>query len=165
MAAAARPMAAARNLFVKTKGPDSLMVQGDAAKVRRIVQNLVFNALKYTETGGLVLSWEANETRWWIIVEDTGPGLRAGPTSPIADSITVATDSARESEDGVSGPNHVLPAPPGGSLRSKPGTHPPGEGIGLSIVKRLCELLEASIELTSSAKSGTVFRVVLPRQY
>jgi signal transduction histidine kinase len=41
----------------------------------------------------------------------------------------------------------------------------PGEGIGLSIVKRLCELLDASLELASSRETGTTFRVVLPRSY
>ena len=42
---------------------------------------------------------------------------------------------------------------------------PRGEGIGLSIVKRLCELLDASIELQSSPGQGTTFRVVFPRAY
>ncbi len=41
----------------------------------------------------------------------------------------------------------------------------PGEGIGLSIVKRLSELLDASLEMTSSVETGTTFRVVLPRRY
>ncbi|PKL75638.1 MAG: ATPase, partial [Candidatus Melainabacteria bacterium HGW-Melainabacteria-1] len=40
-----------------------------------------------------------------------------------------------------------------------------GEGIGLSIVKRLCEVLEASLELESSAGKGSTFRVTLPRRY
>jgi len=42
---------------------------------------------------------------------------------------------------------------------------PAGEGIGLSIVKRLCELLDASLELETAAGEGTTFRVVLPRVY
>jgi signal transduction histidine kinase len=41
----------------------------------------------------------------------------------------------------------------------------PGEGIGLSIVKRLCELLDASLEVASSPDTGTTFRVVLPLHY
>lgn len=40
-----------------------------------------------------------------------------------------------------------------------------GEGIGLSIVKRLCEILDASIEVESTIGQGTTFRVVLPRHY
>jgi signal transduction histidine kinase len=42
---------------------------------------------------------------------------------------------------------------------------PAGEGIGLSIVKRLCELLDASIELQSAMGQGTTFRVIFPRHY
>ena len=40
-----------------------------------------------------------------------------------------------------------------------------GEGIGLSIVKRLCELLDASLELETAAGAGTTFRVIFPRVY
>jgi signal transduction histidine kinase len=40
-----------------------------------------------------------------------------------------------------------------------------GEGIGLSIVKRLCDMLDASIELKSVEGSGTTFRILFPRQY
>jgi len=42
---------------------------------------------------------------------------------------------------------------------------PRGEGVGLSIVKRLSDLLNATIELESSAEFGTIFRVILPRRY
>jgi signal transduction histidine kinase len=40
-----------------------------------------------------------------------------------------------------------------------------GEGIGLAIVKRLSELLDATVELTSEPEQGTTFRIVLPRHY
>ena len=40
-----------------------------------------------------------------------------------------------------------------------------GEGIRLSIVKRLCGLLDATIEVDSKIGEGTTFRVLLPRQY
>jgi histidine kinase/DNA gyrase B/HSP90-like ATPase len=40
-----------------------------------------------------------------------------------------------------------------------------GEGIGLSIVKRLCELLDATLELQTAPGTGTTFRVILPRAY
>jgi signal transduction histidine kinase len=40
-----------------------------------------------------------------------------------------------------------------------------GEGIGLSIVKRLCEMLDAKLEVESQEGQGSAFRVVLPRRY
>ena len=40
-----------------------------------------------------------------------------------------------------------------------------GEGIGLSIVKRLCDLLDATIELKSEQGVGTTFRILFPRKY
>ena len=50
-------------------------------------------------------------------------------------------------------------------LRRNTGQLQGGEGIGLSIVKRLCDLLEASIELESKAGEGTTWRVMFPRHY
>ena len=62
--------------------------------------------------------------------------------------------------------NTVLPRPPGSpAVVRKSGIQQTGEGIGLSIVKRLCELLDASLELASSAETGTTFRIVFPRRY
>jgi hypothetical protein len=53
------------------------------------------------------------------------------------------------------------PEPGGGETREREA----GEGIGLSIVKRLCELLDATIELTTEAERGATFRIVLPVRY
>jgi signal transduction histidine kinase len=166
LAAATQPLAAGRRLFLRTDGPATLPVEGDPAKIRRILQNLISNALKYTQVGGLTLSWGSSETTWWVSVQDTGPGLRAGPHSPIAGDLREATDSAREAEEADPGGGQtVLPAPAGGSAPATHDVHPPGEGIGLSIVKRLCDLLDARLEMTSSAQVGTTFRIILPRKY
>jgi signal transduction histidine kinase len=59
----------------------------------------------------------------------------------------------------------VLAPADGPPASPQPTPQQPGEGIGLSIVKRLCELLDASMEMTSSAETGTTFRIVLPRRY
>ncbi|MEO6876819.1 MAG: sensor histidine kinase [Opitutaceae bacterium] len=164
-----RPVADARKLFLKTAGPATLMVEGDAVKVRRLVQNLLFNALKYTEQGGVTVSWAEEKDRWWVIVKDTGPGLLDGPGAPIAARLTEATDSARDAAEQAARQTGekptVLPAPVGGPVRATRQHQRTGEGIGLSIVKRLSELLDASIELASSAATGTTFRVVFPRSY
>ena len=165
------PMARARGLDFHIDGPDSLLVEGDPSKVRRIGQNLVLNAIKYTERGSVAVSWgEEGAGSWWLMVKDTGPGLMAGPGAPIVAGLKEATASARESDEiaaeEVGDDATVLTPPPGDTDVSRyPVRQQSGEGIGLSIVKRLCELLDASLELASSPESGTTFRVVLPRSY
>jgi K+-sensing histidine kinase KdpD len=80
-----------------------------------------------------------------------------------------ATASARESDEktaATTGETSQVLAPPAGATTAMRRPHQqPGEGIGLSIVKRICELLDASLEMASSADTGTTFRVVLPRHY
>jgi len=160
-----------RGLFLQVEGPTTLEVEGDRVKTYRLAQNLVINALKYTEHGGVRVTWERsgspNGERWVLCVEDTGPGLRGSGAPPIAYALNEATKetqsvnaAAEQSEPAMSENSH---AP---TLRSQ-SRHPasadaPGEGIGLSIVKRLCELLDASLELETQPGRGTTFRVIFP---
>lgn len=57
-----RPLAATQGLFLHTEGPEELMVSGDAMKVHRIAQNLLLNAIKYTQQGGVWVRWKSLET-------------------------------------------------------------------------------------------------------
>lgn len=164
-----RPIAESRGLFLKVEGLPQLAVDGDPSKVRRLLQNLVLNALKYTEHGGVIVSLGVEEKQWWLMIKDTGPGLQAGPITPLIAGLKEATASARESDEkaaAIEGKiSKVVEPAPGGSSAVRSMVFQPGEGIGLSIVKRLCELLDASIEVASSSDTGTTFRVVFPRHY
>jgi signal transduction histidine kinase len=161
-------MAADRGLYLKREGPASLPVEGDATKTRRIAQNLLLNALKYTTDGGVTVSWgdsrENDPKRWMLSVHDTGPGFHAGPGAPLAAVLQEATKESREldAKTGVHGPAHAAIS---GPIDARPVRQERGEGVGLSIVKRLCELLDASIELESAPEKGTMFRVAFPRHY
>jgi signal transduction histidine kinase len=169
-----QPLAKARGLFLKMQGPSSMPVQGDQAKVQRILQNLMLNALKYTERGGVTVLWkpvdDAITDNWMFCIQDTGPGLDDDPESaPLAHQIHEATQTAQAAEE--SHPEDVTAgdiakAP---TLPSLSGSQSPsemtGEGVGLSIVKRLCEILNASLELETSPSKGSTFRVILPRGY
>jgi signal transduction histidine kinase len=168
-----RPLAADKNLFFVAKGDTPLMIDGDPAKIQRIVQNLVLNAIKVTERGGVKVTWEAREDQhrpqWVLCVQDTGPGFKHGTATPLARVLKRATEQSHEVEilNAEQNPSdaHEDPAPTLASQTNAAQQAPPGEGIGLSIVKRLCEMLDASLELESSKGEGTTFRVIFPRQY
>ena len=169
-----RPVAADKGLFLVASGIAPLMVDGDPAKLQRIVQNLVLNALKVTERGGVKVTWEASEDerrpQWTLCIQDTGPGFKRGSATPLERVLKRATDEAHEVERRNIAPSQADPqvdsAPTLASqTTTPPGLAPAGEGIGLSIVKRLCEMLDASLELESSDGEGTTFRIVFPRRY
>jgi signal transduction histidine kinase len=159
---ALRAVASERGLFLRMTGPNTLEVQGDRVKVRRIAQNLLLNALRYTSVGGVTLEWEAHGTpkrpQWRVCVKDSGPGITQTTSAPIVQALDEATRASKRAacDEPVNAPAAHAAAP------ARAPTH--GEGIGLTIVKRLCELLEASVELESRTE-GTTFRVTLPRRY
>jgi signal transduction histidine kinase len=143
-----RPLAQQHRLFLRCDGPQGFAAEGDAVKIRRIAQNLILNAVKFTREGGITVSWgdsEANDTKRWVLsIQDTGPGIHSDAGIPL--SIALEGKSSAQRTDDAAGSDT-------------------GEGIGLSIVKRLCDMLDASIELKSVEGVGTTFRILFPRQY
>jgi signal transduction histidine kinase len=169
-----RPIAAEKGLFLVAKGTTPLMIDGDQGKIQRIAQNLVLNALKVTQQGGVKVTWEANEDQrrpqWILCIQDTGPGFKRGSATPLERVLKRATDEAHEVEQANVPPSQANPqADSAPTLPSQTKTSqarvPAGEGIGLSIVKRLCEMLDASLELESFEGEGTTFRMIFPRRY
>jgi signal transduction histidine kinase len=167
-----RPLAQQRRLFLRCEGPAGFAVEGDAVKIRRIAQNLILNAVKVTTEGGVTVSWgesEANDPKRWVLcIQDTGPGFQTGGGMPLAQAIDVKSGSpqgleaAKQAERNADAPASVAAA--GARYPGIPLTEP-GEGIGLSIVKRLCDMLDAAVEVQSVANAGTTFRIRFPRQY
>ena len=161
------PLAQERGLFLHWEGPAPFNVEGDSVKARRLAQNLVLNALKYTREGGVTVTWGDSQRndpkRWMFTVKDTGPGFHAGPGAPLAGALEEATQLAQET-DGPA-PIAELAAPVPSMKDPRAVQQAGGEGIGLSIVKRLAELLKATVELDSSEAQGTTFRILLPRSY
>lgn len=103
---------------------------------------------------------------WFFCVQDTGPGLVPGADTPLAQELYAATQSRHEleaeapdSEQQAPAPTLPTETPPASAL------HAPGEGVGLTIVKRLCDMLDASLELETRPGRGTTFRVVMPCRY
>ena len=138
------------------------------SKMCRIAQNLLLNALHYTKHGGVegkrLESVDSGDERWVLAYRtpDRDRGTDSAPLSTALDAATRdtqvlekrAVESGAGGDDGVEAP--TLPS------RSAPGVHRPGEGIGLAIVKRLCELLDASLELQTVARQGHHVPVPFP---
>jgi signal transduction histidine kinase len=101
-----------------------------------------------------------------LCVQDTGPGLAARDGRPIANALKTATDEAQAVGERAAPGSAAADPPPMLSALSAPSpAEPPGEGIGLAIVKRLCELLDATLELYTEPGKGSTFRVYFPQKY
>ncbi len=128
------PIAASRNLRL-TILPSRAYVRTDPLLLRRILQNLINNALRYTRRGGVLLGARARGDFVRIEVCDTGPGIPPGRREAIFEEFQ------RE----VGGdPSEV------------------GFGLGLSIVRRLAQALDHRIDLTSRVGFGSTFAISLP---
>jgi signal transduction histidine kinase len=135
----ASAMASEKKLDFIVDGPSGFWVEGDAIKTKRIAQNLLLNSLKYTKTGYVRFFWnDLPENRWKIEIHDSGPGLNED------EAIKQLTS------DKATGQN------------AQYCTH--GEGVGLSIVRRLCELCNATFQI-ESCQQGSNFSVIFPKSY
>lgn len=167
----AQPKAAERGHILRADGPPSMRVKTDRIKIYRIAQNLIVNALTHTPSsadrpGMISVSWSAeNEWRWGFSVQDSGPGL---PThllelfhrqlKPIVEETSVL--SPDEGQPVAVTPDDEHQIPPGPLLEETDSqSADQGEGVGLQIVKRLCEMLNASLEVESIKGRGTLFRI------
>ncbi|NIB38587.1 hybrid sensor histidine kinase/response regulator [Pseudomaricurvus alkylphenolicus] len=112
-----------------------LTVHTDRKLLRRILQNLLSNALRYTPSGRVVIGCRRLKDAVRIEVWDTGVGI---PKDDIKDIFTEFKRFSRPGQD-------------------------EGMGLGLATVHRLCLLLELPIEVESKPGSGSVFRVTVPR--
>jgi signal transduction histidine kinase len=157
----AQQIATERGLLVQADGPDTMLVKTDRLKIQRIVQNLLLNALKYTpssteQPGWVSVSWMTEDDyRWFISIQDNGPGLPPGPASRLAATLAPISEpasifQAQEEIKSVAAP--VASFSEG------------GEGLGLHIVKQLCEALHATLEVEISEGKGTLFRVQIPHR-
>jgi signal transduction histidine kinase/CheY-like chemotaxis protein/HPt (histidine-containing phosphotransfer) domain-containing protein len=136
------PLAEAKGLSVTSiidPGSHDVLI-GDPTRVRQILFNLVGNALKFTERGGIVLRagtapLGGERTRVTLVVQDTGVGLSEEERSRLFRPFSQA-DSSTTRRFG-------------------------GTGLGLSIVRRLAELMDGSVAVESELDRGSTFTVEL----
>lgn len=133
------PFAERRNVRVEISAPDSGYVEGDPALLRRVMDNLVDNAIRYTGEGTAVaLRGYASNGGWNVEVVDHGPGIPAGYRTRLF-SRFARPDKARSAEDG-------------------------GAGLGLALSAAIARAHGGTLELVENEEPGAVFRMHLPRK-
>jgi two-component system, OmpR family, phosphate regulon sensor histidine kinase PhoR len=114
-----------------------VVVKGDPFRLEQLFTNLIDNAIKYTEEGGITVTIESDRQNAVISITDTGIGIPKEHIERIFERFYVV-DKSRSRKLG-------------------------GTGLGLSIVKHITNLHKGSIAVSSRPYSGTTFTVTLPR--
>ncbi|MGN7725005.1 hybrid sensor histidine kinase/response regulator [Luteimonas sp. 22616] len=128
-----RAMAAERGLAFACV-PTAAWVRSDPQLLRRVLQNFLANAVRYTVHGGLLLGVRRAGDALRIEVHDTGPGIAPEQQAAIFEEFRRGEDAAGQ-----------------------------GLGLGLAIADRIAQLLEAPLALRSRVGRGTVFALTVPR--
>jgi heavy metal sensor kinase len=146
VARAVRTLVTERGLTLQLDAADEMPFRGDENLLRRLLLNLVDNAIKYTPKGGAVtVACKREAKRYIITVSDTGPGIPAEAQPRIFDRFYRADSARSRAEDDSAG------------LTS-------GAGLGLSIARWIAEAHDGTLELLQSSSTGSVFQLVLPGQ-
>ena len=133
-----QPLAAEKEIALEELVPEDLpQLRADRAKLRRVLVNLVSNALKFTPKGGRVGVSAAREGSFVrVSVSDTGVGIQPDDLRDIFDKYAQARSRATRSEKGT--------------------------GLGLYITRQLVELHGGKIEVKSEVGKGSTFSFTIP---
>jgi signal transduction histidine kinase len=136
-----RPDADERRQVISVTGAAELAVLADPNKLRRVLINLISNAIKYTPPDGritIAASASGNGEDGWgrIAVTDTGPGIAADRHEPIFQPYVRGDGAATDST--------------------------PGLGLGLTICRELVEQMGGTVDVHSVPGDGATFAVMLP---
>ncbi len=123
-------------LILDVSGIHQSMVMGDPSRLRQILNNLVSNAIKFTQQGEVVIRAKTTKVgnekiSFHCLVTDTGIGIPESKRNNLFESFT-QVDASTTREYG-------------------------GTGLGLAISKKLCELMGGGISVLSTPKSGSSF--------
>ncbi len=125
------------SLKLSVTPPSPPGVSLDAVRLKQVVSNLVSNALKFTEVGGVTVTLNAvadddGQATIEIAVDDSGPGISAADRRKLFEPFTQVHDEARANKNRVA-----------------------GTGLGLAISRRIIEAMGGSFELSSIPGKGT----------
>jgi len=114
----------------------NIVIQSDPILFENILSNLLSNAIKYTSTGEISVSCKHAKNSFIIYVKDTGIGIAQDEQNKVFDAFYQIGNVERDRSKGI--------------------------GLGLSIVKRLCQLLGHDMVMHSQVGEGTCFEIHLP---
>ncbi len=136
-AAEFRAPADARGVTVTSTSPDGLWVLGDAESLRRVLANLLANAVRLAPRGSEVSIAAGRSGDWvWLAVDDAGPGIDEGDREQVFTRFWRG-DSGQARTDGRS-------------------------GLGLTIVRQIVEAHRGTVRVLASTRGGSTFVVWLP---
>ncbi|MFA7404676.1 MAG: HAMP domain-containing sensor histidine kinase [Pelobacteraceae bacterium] len=134
---ALRPMAAAKELTLEASiASGSIFIHADKNQVKQVLVNLVNNAIKYTQQGGVTVGVAVKGRFAEFFVTDTGEGIFPTEQEKIFDEFYRVLDNVSN--------------------------RPPGTGLGLSICKKIVDVHEGTIGVESSIGKGSTFRFTIP---
>ena len=134
----ARDRARRAGLSLELDEAAPIEVVADRARIEQVLANLLDNAVKYTERGGVRVSLGSDATRAWCEVRDSGPGIPEENLPRVFERF-YRVDKARSREPG-------------------------GTGLGLSIVKHIVTLHGGEVSVESAPGRGSTFRFEIPRR-
>jgi len=128
------PVAEQKGLSLRLR-PTQAIVTTDSAMLKRMLGNLLSNAISYTSTGGVLFGVRRHGSLWRVHVWDTGVGIAADQIDSIFDEFTQLHNPERDRKKGL--------------------------GLGLAIVKRMEKLIHAPVAVHSRPGSGSLFTIDL----
>ncbi|MEW5956663.1 MAG: ATP-binding protein, partial [Chloroflexota bacterium] len=132
-----KPLLEKKKLTLQTLIPTDLpSVYYDRTRIRQVILNLVSNAARYTDQGGLTVEVKAQPQHVVVSIADTGPGIAPEDTTRIFAPFYQNLDLSQH--------------------------HPGGSGLGLSVSKQLIELHGGKIWVESEVGAGSTFYFELP---
>jgi signal transduction histidine kinase len=133
----AEPLVTAKKLELKLIPPPTpVLIESDPTKVRQILVNLLSNAVKFTDAGTVTLEGRALKNEVQFLVSDTGIGIQPENLNRIFD--------------------------PFWQVEQKATRRATGTGLGLTVCRRLANLMGGDVAVTSEQGQGTTFTVTLP---